>query len=40
MSVQSEAVLEENLINDLISNGYKRTTIRDENELNINFKYQ
>ncbi len=40
MTIQAEAVLEENLIKDLLSNGYKRIKFKDENELEKNFKYQ
>ena len=40
MTIQAEAILEENLIHDLVSNGYKRIKISDENELDQNFKYQ
>lgn len=40
MSTQSEAVLEEQLINSLISDGYERIELRNEESLNSNFKKQ
>lgn len=40
MSTQSEAVLEENLINKLSNEGYERIAIKDEDQLNQNFKTQ
>lgn len=40
MSSQSEAALEENLIKTLIDGGYHLVSIKDENDLESNFKYQ
>lgn len=40
MSTQSEAVLEDNLINKLVNNGYERILISDEKELITNFRKQ
>lgn len=38
MSYQSEAALEENLIQKLASNGYERVTISDIDALELNFR--
>lgn len=40
MSTQSEAVLEEQLIRQLVENGYESIVINDEKNLNANFKRQ
>ncbi|MCQ2964261.1 MAG: type I restriction endonuclease subunit R [archaeon] len=40
MATESEAVLEERLIDKLVSNGYERIIITDENDLIDNFKIQ
>lgn len=40
MSTQSEQVLENNLIEKLANNGYERIKIKNEDELNANFKIQ
>ncbi|MCI7290755.1 MAG: type I restriction endonuclease [Methanobrevibacter woesei] len=40
MSTQSEAVLEEQLIKQLVENGYESIVINDEKDLNANFKRQ
>lgn len=40
MGIQSEAELEENLIKQLVSQGYEKINIRNEEELNLNFKKQ
>ena len=40
MSTQSEAILEENLIKQLIDLKYERVSIKDDNELEINLKSQ
>ena len=40
MSVESEAVLEAKLIDRLCENGYEQVNIKDEEELNTNFKLQ
>ena len=40
MAVESEAILEEKLINRLAENGYEKVTIRNEDDLNANFKIQ
>lgn len=40
MSIQSEAELEKNLIKQLISQGYESINIKNEEELNLNFKKQ
>lgn len=40
MSTQSEAVLEDNLIKRLSESGYERIKIKNEDELNANFKVQ
>ena len=40
MVAESEAILEEKLIAQLVDNGYERIKIKDENELNANFKKQ
>ncbi|MGL6169241.1 MAG: type I restriction endonuclease, partial [Fusobacteriaceae bacterium] len=40
MSIQSEAELEKKLIEQLISQGYENIIVRNEEELNINFKKQ
>lgn len=40
MTTQTEAALEENLINKLVDGGYKRVNIRDEADLKRNFKFQ
>ena len=40
MSTQSEAVLEDNLIKRLVNSGYERVKIKNEDELNANFKIQ
>lgn len=38
MCVQSEAALENELIDQLVSQGYRRVTIKDEADLKANFK--
>ena len=40
MTSQSELILEQNLINQLTSNGYERVTILDETDLLVNLKNQ
>ncbi len=40
MTTQTEAALEENLINKLVDGGYKRVNISDETDLKRNFKSQ
>lgn len=40
MTSQSELILEQNLINQLASNGYDKVIIKDENELLSNLKKQ
>ena len=40
MSTQSEAALEKNLINTLLDGGYHLVSIKDENDLEANFKQQ
>lgn len=40
VSTQSEAVLENQLIAQLVENGYEQIAIKDEKELNANFKIQ
>jgi type I restriction enzyme R subunit len=40
MTSQSELILEQNLINQLSSNGYEKVTIKDEKDLLINLKKQ
>ena len=40
MTSQSELILEQNLINQLSSNGYDKVIIKDENELLNNLKKQ
>ena len=40
MTIQSEAGLENNLINQLESEGYERVIIKDESDLEYNFKKQ
>ncbi|MGL4864499.1 MAG: type I restriction endonuclease subunit R [Cetobacterium sp.] len=40
MGIQSEAELEKNLIKQLVSQGYEKINIRNEEELNLNFKKQ
>jgi len=40
MSTQSEAILEENLLKQLVSLGYEKVLIRDEAELLANLKAQ
>ena len=40
MSVESEAVLEAKLIDRLSENGYQKINIKNEEELNANFKVQ
>ena len=40
MSVESEATLEDKLLDSLVENGYKRVSIDDEDDLEANFKRQ
>ena len=40
MSTQSEAALEDNLMKTLIDGGYHLISIKDENDLEANFKQQ
>ena len=40
MTIQSEAGLENNLINQLESEGYERIILKDESDLEYNFKKQ
>ncbi|PIF62843.1 type I restriction endonuclease subunit R [Flavobacterium sp. 11] len=40
MTSQSELILEQNLVNQLASNGYDKVTIKDENNLLVNLKKQ
>ncbi|MBD3829552.1 MAG: type I restriction endonuclease subunit R [Arcobacter sp.] len=40
MNKQSEAVLEENLVKQLVSQGYEKVTIKDEEQLKANLKSQ
>lgn len=40
MTSQSELILEQNLVNQLATNGYDKVTIKDENDLLINLKKQ
>ena len=40
MTSQSELILEQNLINQLSSNGYEKVTIKDETDLLVNLKKQ
>lgn len=40
MILQSELILEQDLINQLTSNGYDKVVINDENELFCNLKKQ
>jgi type I restriction enzyme R subunit len=40
MTSQSELILEQNLINQLTSNGYEKVTILNEDDLLVNLKNQ